>query len=158
MSFSISRSVYLFLGSALVALGPSLSTTGCSASKGNSGLDSAAIAQAVTDSLAKLEQLEAIDLRDSARVVIASLLRNPKTAIFDSLVVVQPPKVNNRYPMPVACGKVRGRPGIGGRSGATAFVFQCRLTVFVEEASNRATFAELWGRTCGNPQSRVILR
>lgn len=158
MSFSISRSAFLLLGSALAVFGPSLSTTGCSASKQNNGPDSAAIARAVTDSLAKLELLEATDLRDSARLVIASLLRNPKSATFDSLVVVQPPKVNNRWPLPVACGKVSGRPGIGGRSTATAFVYQGRLTVFVEDASNRATFAELWGRTCANPQSRVILR
>lgn len=99
---------------------------------------------------------EAETLRDSAKAVLATLLADPSTATFDSLVVIQPPPEGDRRPALVACGRIGGIPGIGGRRGMTRFVYQNRWTVFVEEEANRAQFAELWARSCIAPPGTVI--
>jgi hypothetical protein len=124
----------------------------------SSGADSAAVAQQLADSLARAEQQHAAELGDSARAALSSLLKDPASATFDSLMVVQPPPVNGRPSPMVVCGRIRGKPGIGGRSGPAAFVYQNRMTVFVADASNKQAFGEIWGETCGHPQARIIVR
>lgn len=108
--------------------------------------DSAAIREAERQAAIAAQ---AVVLRDSARVVLATLLADPSTATFDSLVVIQPPPEEGRRPPLVACGRIGGSPGIGGRRGLTRFVYQNRWTVFVEEDANRERFAELWAKSCG---------
>lgn len=95
-------------------------------------------------------------LRDSAQVTLASLLRNPGSATFDSVRVMQPPGVDDRLPAWAVCGQISGRPGIGGRSTPTRFVYQSRWTVFVEEANNQAAFADLWSRNCEAPATALL--
>lgn len=95
------------------------------------------------------------EMLESARGVLASLLPDSASASFEELAVVQPPAVDGTAPAMVVCGKVTGRPGIGGRSTPTAFVYTSRWSVFVEEAANREAFRALWDRTCGNPGSVV---
>jgi hypothetical protein len=99
---------------------------------------------------------QATTLRDSAQVVLATLLSNPGSAMFDSLVVVQPPIVDGRQPPLVACGRIGGTPGVGGRRGMTRFVYQNRWTVFTEDPSNTTEFEALWARTCGAEGARVV--
>ncbi len=146
------------LGLVLVAIGISFSLAACSSAKSGNGPDSATVAQQFADSVAKAEQQHAAELSDSARAALASLLKHPNSAIFDSLVVVQPPPAHGRPSSLVVCGRIRGTPGIRGRPGPAAFVYQNRMTVFVEDATNRAAFGKVWGETCGDPQSRVIAR
>lgn len=102
-------------------------------------------------------EAQAVVLRDSARVVLATLLADPSTATFDSLVVIQPPPADGRRPPLVACGRINGSPGIGGRRTPTRFVYQNRWTVFVEEEANREQFAELWAKSCG-ASGAVLIR
>ena len=78
------------------------------------------------------------------------------TAVFDSVVVIQPPAVGDRLPPMVVCGQISGKPGIGGRSTPTRFVYQTKFALFVEEAANRQAFADLVGRTCGATGARVV--
>jgi hypothetical protein len=113
----------------------------------------------LADSLDRVEQHEAVALADSARATLATLLTDPSTAAFDSLVVVRPPSSEEGRLAPLAvCGSIRGRPGIGGRATATRFVYQTKWAVFVEEAANREAFAELMGRTCGAAGVLVVWR
>lgn len=86
--------------------------------------------------------------RDSALVRFATLLDDPTTATFDSVVVVQPPPENGRLPARAVCGRIGGRPGIGGSRTPVRFIYIGAFTVFVEEAANRAKFAELWAKSC----------
>lgn len=158
MSFSKPLSALLFLGCALVVLGTSSSAVACTSSKPSNGPDSATVASNLADSVAKAEQQRAGALRDSARVALASLLKDPKSATFDSLMVVLPPPVNGRPSPMVVCGRIRGKPGIGGRSAPAAFVYQNRMTVFVTDASNKKAFGEVWSETCAHPQARVIVK
>ena len=150
-------SVLRFLGLALVALALS-SAAACSPSKSSNGPDSATVARNLADSVAKADAQHAGELMDSARVALASLLKDPNSATFDSLMVVQPPPINGRPSRMVVCGRIRGKPGIGGRSAPAAFVYQNRMTVFVEDPTNQRAFGDVWSGLCAHPQSRVIAR
>jgi hypothetical protein len=145
-------------GFALIAFVLLAAVAACSSSKLSSRPDSAAVARTLADSLAQVAQRGASELEVSARATMASLLKDPKSAAFDSLMVVQPPEANGRMPAMVVCGRIRGKPGIGGRSAPSAFIYQNRMTVFVEDASNQKEFGTLWGRLCADPQARVITR
>lgn len=130
---------------------------GCTSPKTDTVVDSTAVATARADSLAKAAVVDAIALRDSAQATIATLLKKPATAAFDSVVVMQPPPVGDRLPPMVVCGRVSGKPGIGGRQTPTRFVYQTKFALFVEEAANRQAFADLVGRTCGATGARVVV-
>ncbi len=130
-------------------------TVACSGRPADDTPDSAAIA-ARADSLAAAERADAERMRSDARTTLAELLKDPATASFDSLVVVRPPPIDGRTAPMAACGRISGKPGLGGGNTATRFVYQSRFTVFVEEASNREEFAALWGRVCTAPGSTVF--
>ncbi len=130
---------------------------GCASSKPSEAVDSAAVAAARADSLAKAAVVEGGALRDSAQATLATLLKNPASAVFDSVVVMQPPAVGDRLPPMVVCGRINGKPGIGGRQAPTRFVYQTKFALFVEESANRQAFEELVGRTCGATGARVIV-
>lgn len=157
MSFSRFFSLSRFLGFAFAALAIS-SAAACSSPKSSSGPDSATVARNVADSVARAEAQHAGELMDSARVALASLLKDPTSATFDSLMVVQPPPINGRPSRMVVCGRIRGKPGIGGRLAPAAFVYQSRLTVFVEDPTNQRAFGDVWSGMCVHPQSRVVAR
>lgn len=151
-----SRSAARSARSSLVLIGV---LVGCSSPEGGAAPDSLRRAAAVTDSLDAVEQAEAVALADSARATLATLLADPTSAAFDSVVVVRPPSGEQERLAPLAvCGSIRGRPGIGGRATATRFVYQTKWALFVEEASNRGAFAALLARTCGAAGARVVLR
>ncbi|MBK7596823.1 MAG: hypothetical protein IPJ11_16750 [Gemmatimonadetes bacterium] len=97
--------------------------------------------------------VEAAALRDSAQATLATLLKNPATAVFDSVVVMQPPAVGDRLPPMVVCGQINGKPGIGGVH-ADPLRLSDQVALFVEEAANRQAFADLVGRTCGATGAR----
>jgi len=121
--------------------------------------DSAQRTAATADSLDRVEQQEAMALADSARATLATLLSDPASAQFDSVVVMRPPSGEAGRQAPLAvCGRIRGRPGIGGRATPTRFVYQTKWAVFVEESANRQAFADLMGRTCGAPGARVVVQ
>ena len=147
-----------YLGLTLLVFGISAAAVACAASKPSNGPDSATVARNLADSVARAEQQHAGELSDSARAALASLLKDPKSAAFDSVMVVQPPPVNGRPAPMVVCGRIRGKPGIGGRSAPAAFVYQNRMTVFVEDPTNRQAFGTVWSETCAHPQARVIAR
>ena len=130
---------------------------GCASPKASDGVDSAAVAAARADSLARAAVVEATVLRDSAQATLATLLKNPATAVFDSVVVMQPPAVGDRLPPMVVCGRIHGKPGIGGGSTPTRFVYQTKFALFVEEAANRQAFADLVKRTCAATGARVVV-
>lgn len=118
--------------------------------------DPAALAAARADSLARAAAAAAPALRDSAQATLAALLDTPASATFDSVVVIQPPMDGDRLPGMVVCGRIGGRPGIGGSRTPVRFIYQNRWTVFVEEAANRAKFGELWGASCGEGSGTVV--
>ena len=95
-------------------------------------------------------------LRDSARAVVATLLADSSTAMFDSLVVVQPPAEGNRMPSMAVCGRVAGKPGIKGRTTPTRFVYRTRFALFVQDDDNTQQFADLWATNCTS--GTVVLR
>lgn len=140
--------VRIMLACILVAM-----TSACAGGQSSPEPDSAAVAQAVTDSAVARERVHVTEMLDGARSVLASLLADSATATFEELMVVQPPEVEGKIPAMVVCGKISGKPGIGGRQGPTAFIYTSRWTVFVEEAANREAFVKLWGETCGNAAS-----
>lgn len=142
----------------LAAAFAGICTIACGAPPPEAGavVDSAALRVAELDSLRSAARAQAPALRDSAQATLAALLDNPATAGFDSVVVVQPPADGDRLPGLVVCGRITGRPGPGGNRAPVRFVYQNRWTVFVEEASNREQFAELWARTCAAPGSSVV--
>lgn len=136
-----------------------LSLAACSggSSEGDS-VDSTAQAVAPNaDSLAQLAQAEAEAMLDSAKVTMASVLTNPASATFDSLVVVQPPSIEGRVPGMAVCGRIGGRPGIGGSRTPSRFIYRGKFTVFVEEAANREKFAELWDGACAADGGTVVV-
>ncbi|HET9066201.1 MAG TPA: hypothetical protein VFN22_10325 [Gemmatimonadales bacterium] len=120
-------------------------------------VDSAAMVAARADSLAQARAAEAPVLRDSAKATLAALLTTPASATFDSLLVIQPPEEDGRMPSLVVCGRIGGKPGIGGSRTRTRFIYQNRFTVFVEDATNQRQFIALWARTCGVPGGTVVL-
>jgi hypothetical protein len=131
----------------------------CGSSEPAAAPDSAQRAAATADSLDRVEQQEAMALADSARATLATLLADPASAQFDSVVVMRPPSGEAGRQAPLAvCGRIRGRPGIGGRATPTRFVYQTKWAVFVEESANRQAFADLMGRTCGAPGARVVVQ
>jgi hypothetical protein len=89
---------------------------------------------------------------------MAALLKHPESAVFDSLVVMQPPREDGAWPTPWVCGRIGGKPGLGGRSTPTPFIYQSRLNVFVLDESNGHAFAALRAKGCGNPAARVLLK
>ena len=145
-------------GLALVVISTTTAVVACSPSKSSNGPDSATVARNLADSVAKAGVQHASELMDSARVALASLLKDPKSATFDSLMVVQPPPINGRPSRMVVCGRIRGKPGIGGRSAPAAFVYQNRMTVFVEDPTNQRAFGDVWSGLCAHPQSRVVAK
>jgi hypothetical protein len=119
--------------------------------------DSATTARHADDSLIARRTQQAPALEDTARRTLAVLLKHPESATFDSLTVVQPPKEGDNWPAPVVCGRIGGKPGIGGRNVPTPFIYQSRINVFVLDQSNGAAFAALRAKGCGNPTARVLL-
>ncbi len=119
--------------------------------------DSLAVARERADSIRLARVAEAPALRDTAKATLATLLKDPASATWDSVVVIQPPPAaDGRLPALVVCGRMGGRPGIGSKPGMTRFVYQGKFTVYVEEAKNQEQFAELWGRTCGVEGGEVV--
>jgi hypothetical protein len=108
----------------------------------------AAAAAARVDSIAAAAMASAPAFRDSAQARLATLLDDPASATFDSVVVVQPPEVDGRLPARAVCGRIGGRPGVGGSRTPVRFIYIGAFTVFVEDATNRAKFAELWATSC----------
>jgi hypothetical protein len=123
----------------------------CGPSKSANVPDSAAMAQQRADSVLKADASQVMSLTAAARADLATLLKEPKSATFDSVRVVQPPEAKGRWPAMAVCGRMSGK----GRPAA-AFIYQSRTTVFVEDSTNHAPFAELWQKSCGNPQSKTI--
>ena len=122
-------------------------------------VDSTAAAKRVDDSILALRAQQAPAFADTARRTMAVLLKHPESAVFDSLVVVQPPRaVDGSWPAPWVCGRIGGKPGLGGKNTPTPFIYQSRLNVFVLDQSNGEAFAALRAKGCGNPAARVLLK
>lgn len=130
----------------------------CSRMSAPSATESTAAATHLDDSIIALRTRLAPALADTARSTLAVLLKHPESAVFDSLVVVQPPMEGGSWPAPVVCGRIGGKPGIGGRSTLTPFIYQNRINVFVLDQSNGAAFAALRATGCDNPAARVLRR
>jgi len=130
----------------------------CGRSGAAPAADTLAVAKQRDDSVIALRTQQAPALADTARVTLASLLKQPESALFDSIVVVQPPKENGSWSAPWVCGRIGGKPGIGGRSTMTPFVYQNRINVFVLDKDNAAAFAALRAKGCENPGARVVLK
>jgi hypothetical protein len=94
-------------------------------------------------------------LSDSAKATLATLLDDPGSATFDSVVVVQPPHDGARLPAMAVCGRIGG---LSGRPTPARFVYQSKWTVFVEEAANQAAFGALWARSCAVAGGTVVVR
>jgi hypothetical protein len=141
----------------MVAIVTALLCAACSRTHAPSPADSAAIAKRFDDSIIARRTSDAPLFADSARHVMVTLLKHPATAVFDSLVVVQPAKVDGVWPAPVVCARLSGRPGINGGHTPVPFIYQNRLDVFVLQQDNGSAFAALRARTCGNPSARVLL-
>jgi hypothetical protein len=133
---------------ATILLGALFLSVACASPEPGPGKDGVEIVVVNVDSLARAAVEAALELRDSAKTTLATLLDNPASAVFGSLVVIQPPEVEGRLPSPAVCGWINGTPGIGGRSTPTRFVYQSKWTVFVEEEANRDKFLELWADAC----------
>lgn len=110
------------------------------------------------DSIIALRTQQASAFADTARKTLAVLLKHPESAVFDSLIVVQPPKQDGSWPTPYVCGRIGGKPGIGGRSKLTPFIYQNRVNVFVLDPSNGPSFAALRAKGCDNPGARMLLK
>lgn len=128
----------------------------CAARDEAPAVDTLAVARERADSIRLARVAEAPALRDTAKATLATLLKNPASATWDSVVVVQPPPVNGRDQGLVVCGRIGGRPGIGGRAGMARFVYEGKFTVYVETADNREEFGRLWGRTCDATGSAIV--
>lgn len=98
-----------------------------------------------------VDSVAARTLRDSAVATLATLGPSPS---FDSVVVVQPPHDGTRLPAMAVCGRI---VGMAGRTAPARFVYQSKWTVFVEEESNRTTFADLWARTCAADGAVIVV-
>lgn len=133
-----------------------LLVTACSRPSAPSPADSAATVQRLDDSIIALRIGQAPALADTARTTLSALLKQPATAVFDSLIVVQPPKDGDSWPSPVVCGRIAGKPGIGGRTTPTPFVYQNRINVFLLDQNNAAAFGALRSKECANAGARVL--
>ncbi|HEX3927048.1 MAG TPA: hypothetical protein VHW65_03555 [Gemmatimonadales bacterium] len=120
--------------------------------------DSTAIARHQDDSVVAFRTQQAPALADTARRTLTVLLKHPETAFFDSVVVVLPPKEDGRWPAAWVCGRIGGKPGVGGRSTPTPFIYRNAVTAFVLDQNNGQAFAALRARSCDNPGARVLLR
>jgi len=136
----------------------SILVAACSRKNAPSAGDSTAVLRHIDDSVIALRTQQAPALGDTARSTLAVLLQHPETAVFDSVVVVQPPKESGSWPTPWVCGRIGGKPGIGGRNTMTPFIYQSRINVFVLDQRNGANFAALRAKVCDNPAARVLLR
>ncbi|MDZ4257696.1 MAG: hypothetical protein U0974_03005 [Gemmatimonadales bacterium] len=133
-----------------VALAALVSMAACGGgAEGPDPAAEAAAAAARADSIAAAAVASAPAFRDSAQARLATLLDDPATATFDSVIVVQPPEVEGRLPARAVCGRMGGRPGVGGSRTPVRFIYISAFTVFVEEDANRAKFADLWAKSCG---------
>lgn len=130
----------------------------CSRTAAPSAADSTAAAMRLDDSLIALRTKQAPAFADTARSTMAVLLKHPESATFDSLIVVQPPKQDGSWPEPWVCGRIGGKPGIGGRNTRTPFIYQNRINVFVLDQANGAAFAALRTKVCENPDARMLLK
>ena len=141
-----------------LVFGVSLLIAACGGRRSASAADGAVAAKQADDSLVALHTQQAPALADTARSTLASLLKHPESAVFDSIVVVQPPKVGGSWPAPWVCGRIGGKPGIGGRSTPTPFIYQNSINVFLLDQKNGAAFAALRAKWCDNPEARVLFR
>jgi hypothetical protein len=130
----------------------------CSHPSAPSAADITAAATRLDDSIVALRTQQAPTFLDTARSTLAVLLKHPESAVFDSLVVVLPPKQDGSWPTPLVCGRVGGKPGLGGRNTLTPFIYQNRINVFVLDQSNGAAFAALRAKWCDNPGARALLK
>jgi hypothetical protein len=113
------------------------------------------VADSTTTTAANLDTMTATVLRDSAKATLATLVPDPATATFDSVVVIQPPHDGTRLPSMAVCGRIGGLPG---RATRVRFVYQSKWTVFVEETTNQAAFTELWARSCAVSGGTAVVR
>ena len=142
----------------VVVVAASLVLAGCGTKEAPPAVDTLARMKAMDDSVIALHTQQASALADSVRATMATLLKNPATAKFDSLIVVQPPKRDGIWSTPWVCGRIGGSPGIGGSNAMTPFIYQNRVNVFVLDASNREAFGALRAKGCDNPEGRVLLK
>ncbi len=141
----------LLIGSVLVGV-----VVGCEAPAPKPAADSTTVAAPDPDSLARALATQAAELRDTAEATLATLLDNPATATWDSVVVVQPPRQDGRLPAMAVCGRIGGRPGVKGTRTPVRFIYLTKFTVFVEEAKNRGQFADVWNKNCAVPPGEVV--
>ena len=120
-------------------------------------VDPAVAAQRRTDSVLAAHKDAAPALADEARRTMVQLLKNPASAIFDSLTVVQPALSDGTWPSPVVCARIGGKPGVKGATGMTPFIYRNPMTVFVLDHDNAKPFADLRAKYCGGPGSQILL-
>ncbi|HEY3932989.1 MAG TPA: hypothetical protein VGL65_00055 [Gemmatimonadales bacterium] len=130
----------------------------CGRTRAPSAADSTAAAKRVDDSVLAIRTRQAPAFADTARRTLAILLKHPESAVFDSVVVVQPPQQGGVWPTPWVCGRIGGNPGIGGRNTLTPFIYQNRINVFVLDKTNGTAFTALLAKGCDNPDARVLLK
>ncbi|HEY4100414.1 MAG TPA: hypothetical protein VGM20_06020 [Gemmatimonadales bacterium] len=139
------------------AIGLLVAACGRGSSPPPSTVDSAAVAHRAADSLLAAHKAGAQALATDAKATVAQLLKNPATATFDSLIVVQPAETGNSWPAPVVCGRIGGKPGIKGASTMTPFIYQNRINVFVLDPTNGEAFAALRAKLCDAPGTAPLL-
>jgi hypothetical protein len=130
----------------------------CSHTGAPRAADSTVTAAHMDDSIIALRTQQAPAFADTARNTLRVLLKHPESAVFDSIVVVQPPKDGGNWPTPYVCGRIGGKPGVGGRNAMTPFVYQSRINVFVLDQNNAQAFAALRAKGCDHPAARVLLK
>lgn len=131
---------------------------GCGRASAPPAADSTAMIKRVDDSVVALRVQQAPALADTARRALASLLKHPADATFDSVIVVLPPRENGVWPTSWVCGRMVGAPSRGGWSRSTRFIYRNAVTVFVLDDNNGAAFAALWARSCANPAALTLLK
>lgn len=109
-----------------------------------------------TAALRRDEQGKATGLLVEGRAAMASLYRDSSHVKFTDLRVVQPPPADGRTPPITVCGTVDGRAANGRPAGPHRFIYQSRVTVFLEEDANREMFGKIWDATCGSANARAI--
>jgi hypothetical protein len=142
----------------MFAIGFLIAGCGRTSSPPPATVDSTAVARRGADSVLAAHKAGAPALANDAKGTMAQLLKNPATATFDSLVVVQPAESDNTWPAPVVCGRIGGKPGIKGAATMTPFIYQNRINVFVLDRTNGEAFAGLRGRLCDGPGNAPLLK